>query len=107
MKNDDSPSPETAAVLEFMFRLGQAYLACGEQTAKIELSLRRVATAFGIRRSRVVAFPTALFITVHEGADERVTVAEGPTQVLRLDQIADVYALGGKAQRGEVTPSDG
>ena len=88
-----------------MFRLGQAYLACGEQTAKVELILRRIASAYGMRRSRVVAFPTAIFISLHDGAEERVTLAEGPTQTLRLDQIADVYTLGDAAQRGEVPPA--
>jgi len=90
-----------------MFRLGQAYLACGEQTAQVELLLRRTATAYGIRRSRVVAFPTAIFISVHDGTEERITLAEGPTQTLRLDQIADVYSLGAKAQQGAIAPSDG
>lgn len=105
--NAEPAKPNTHELLEFMFRLGQAFLACGEQTAKVELVLRRVATAYGIRRSRVVAFPTAIFISVHDGADERVTLAEGPTETLRLDQIADVYTLGDAAQRGDVTPSDG
>src|SRR5262245_6097062 len=103
----ESPKTDTAALLEFMFRLGQAYLACGEQTAKVELLLRRTATAYGIRRSRVVAFPTAVFISLYDGADERVTLAEGPTQTLRLDQIADVYALGDAAQLGAVAPREG
>jgi uncharacterized membrane protein YjjP (DUF1212 family) len=103
----DSATTDVSSVLEFMFRLGQAYLASGEQTAKIELSLRRVATACGIRRSRVVVFPTAVLITLHEGSDERVTIAEGPTQKFRLDQIADVYALGAAAERGEVASKDG
>jgi len=95
------------ALLELMFRLGQAYLACGEQTAQVELILRRTASAYGMRRSRVVAFPTALFITFHDGTAERVTLAEGPVQTLRLDQIADVYALGDAAQRGAVPPAEG
>lgn len=99
--------PETSILLEFLFRLGQLYLASGEQTAKVELSLRRAASAYGVRRSRVVAFPTAVFISLHEGDQERVTLAEGPTQQLRLDQIADVYRLGDLAQRGKVDPKDG
>jgi uncharacterized membrane protein YjjP (DUF1212 family) len=99
--------PETSALLEFMFRLGQALLACGEQTAKVELLLRRAISAYGMRKSRVVAFPTAIFISLHDGDDERVTIAEGPSQSLRLDQIADVYELGNTAQRGEVTPREG
>lgn len=92
---------------EFMFRLGQAFLASGEQTAKVELMLRRAASAYGVRGSRVVAFPTALFISLHEGAEEKLTLAEGPTQTLRLDQIADVYKLGESAERGEVPPREG
>jgi uncharacterized membrane protein YjjP (DUF1212 family) len=105
--NADSPTTDAATLLEFMYRLGQAYLASGEQTALVELFLRRIASAYGLRKSRVVAFPTALFIAVHDGNDERVTLAEAPTQTLRLDQIADVYALGDAAERGEVAPREG
>jgi uncharacterized membrane protein YjjP (DUF1212 family) len=97
----------TSLLLEFLFRLGQAYLACGEQTAKLKLTLRRAATALGIRRSRVVAFPTAIFISIYDGDQERAAMAEGPTQTLRLDQIADVYTLGEASQRGEVSPPEG
>lgn len=99
--------PDVAELLEFMFRLGQAYLASGEQTAQIELLLRRIATTYGFRRARVIAFPTAIFISVFDGEQERVTVAEGPTQTLRLDQIAAVYQLGSEVQRGEVSPRAG
>jgi uncharacterized membrane protein YjjP (DUF1212 family) len=101
------PTTDTSTLLEFMYRLGQAYVASGEQTALVELFLRRIATAYGLRRSRVVAFPTALFIAVHDGNEERITLAEAPTQTLRLDQIADVYTLGEAAQRGEIVPREG
>jgi len=104
---DQNSAVEFSTLLEFMFRLGQAFLACGEQTAKVELILRRAATANGVRGSRIVAFPTAIFISLHDGAEERTTLAEGPTQALRLDQIADVYALGDAAQAGAVPPRDG
>jgi len=103
----DAPAPDTNVLLEFMYRLGQAHLACGEQTAQVELLLRRMASAYGMRRSRVVVFPTAVFITLHDGTQERVTLAEGPTNTLRLDQIADVYALGDAAEQGEVEPAAG
>lgn len=104
--------PETAAanredLLEFLYRLAQALIACGEQTATVELALRRAAAAYGMRRSRVVAFPTAVFISLFDGQQERVTLAEGPTQVLRLDQIAAVYALRDAAERAELTPTQG
>jgi len=102
-----APEPDTGVVLEFMYRLGQAYLACGEQTAQVELTLRRIAAAYGMRKSRVVAFPTAIFIALHDDAGERVTLAEGATHSLRLDQVADVYALGTAALAGELPPHDG
>jgi uncharacterized membrane protein YjjP (DUF1212 family) len=100
-------APELGPLLEFMLQLGQAYLACGEQTAEVEEYLRRVARARGLRRTRVVAFPTAVFITVNDGTAEHVTLSEGASQRLRLDQIAEIYALGGEAQRGNVSPRDG
>jgi uncharacterized membrane protein YjjP (DUF1212 family) len=105
--NADSPDTDTVALLEFMFRLGQAYLACSEQTAQVELILGRTASAYGMRRARVVALPTAVFIALHDGEQEHVTLAEGPTHTLRLDQIADVYALGAVAQEGAVVPREG
>lgn len=101
------PPVDPSRLLEFLFRLGQAYLACGEQTAQVELILRRTATALSVRRSRVVAFPTAIFISLHVGDREHVTIAEGPIQMLRLDQIADIYTLGSEAQEGAVAPETG
>jgi uncharacterized membrane protein YjjP (DUF1212 family) len=103
----ESSTTDTSTLLEFMFRLGRAYLASGEQTALVELYLRRIASIHGRRQARIVAFPTALFLTVQDGTGERVTLAEAPTQTLRLDQIAEVYTLGEAAQRGEVMPREG
>ena len=98
---------DTELLLEFMYRLGQAYLACGEQTAEVERVLRRTAAAYGMRWARIVTFPTAVFITLHDGREERVTLAEGLSHGLRLDQIADIYLLCNAAERAEVTPREG
>ncbi len=102
-----APEVDTAILLEFMFRIGQAYLACGEQTAKVELLLRRISTAYGTRKARVVAFPTAVFISLHDTDGERVTLAECETRSLRLDQMADVYSLGESAQSGKLDLKEG
>jgi len=101
------PVIDTKDLLEFLYRLGQAYLACGEQTAKVELLLRRIATAYGMRKARVVAFPTAVFISVHDSTDEKVTLAECEMRSLRLDQMADFYALGEAAQTGKLDLREG
>ena len=116
MLTPEFPQPEIPAklqlsdateLLEFMGRLGQGYIACGEQTAKVELLLRRIASAYGMRKSRVVAFPTALFISLHDDSGERVTLADCQSQTLRLDQMADIYAIGDAAQSGGLDPKDG
>lgn len=105
---DSEPKVDARQLLEFLYRLGQAYLACGEQTAKVELQIRRIAAAQGFRRSRVVAFPTALFIVLVEPDGDRVTVAEGPlTTLRRLDQIAEIHRLGEEASRTRIDPQDG
>ena len=103
----DTAQTATSVLLEFMYRLAQAQIACGEQTARIELLLRRIASAYGMRRSRIVVFPTAVFITLHDGDEERVTLSEGPSYGLRLDQIADVYALSQAAEQGAIEPRAG
>jgi uncharacterized membrane protein YjjP (DUF1212 family) len=114
---DAEPSPPAAPgkpaavdatlLLEFMCRLGQGYLACGEQTAKVEIILRRMASAYGMRKSRIVAFPTAIFISLHDSTGERVTLADGAPQAFRLDQMADIYRLGEDAQKAGVDPRAG
>jgi uncharacterized membrane protein YjjP (DUF1212 family) len=107
MKPAEQTTTDASDLLEFLYRLAQALIACGEQTATVELALRRASAAYGMRRSRVVAFPTAVFISLFDGQQERFTMAEGPTQVLRLDQMADVYALRDAAERAQVTPAQG
>ena len=105
---DEVIATDAEVLLEFMYRLGQAYLACGEQTAEVERLLRGTATAFGMRSARIVAFPTAVFITAaRRGSAQRVTLAEGLSHGLRLDQIADIHALCNAAERVEVTPREG
>lgn len=101
------PQRDAGSLLEFMYRLGQALLASVEQTATVELYLRRIAAANGARSARVVAFPTAIFISIHDGEHERVTLAEGPTQTLRLDQIGAVSELCAEAQKGAIEPQAG
>lgn len=106
MTEKSDPTQSTADLLDFLYRLGQAYLACGEQTANVELQIRRIATGYGARRARVVALPTAIFISMHDAEGERVTLAEGPLRKLRLDQMSDVYNLGSEIQNGKVPLSE-
>jgi uncharacterized membrane protein YjjP (DUF1212 family) len=94
-------------LLEFMHKLGQAYLGCSEQTAEIEALLRKMARAYGMREARVVAFPTGVFISLHDGTVERTTLTDALARPLRLDQVGAIYALGARAVEGAIAPRAG
>ena len=106
-----APQPDGKAgvdvdqLLEFMFRLGQAYLASGEQTPQVELTLRRIATAYGMRRARVVAFPTAIFISVHDGASERSLHQHIWSPINKIMEIASLVRAGIFADPTDWAPS--
>jgi len=107
-ESSETPAkPDARIVLDFLFSLGQAYLAGGEQTAQVELTLRRVASAYGMRRTAVVAFPTAIMLRLSDGTRELVDISPGPARGLRLDQIAEVYTLGTQALTGDLKPEVG
>ena len=98
---------DVSQLLELMLRLGKAELASGEAVTQVELFMRRMAAAYGIRDARIIVLPTAIFVNVEDGQQDRAVLSEGPRANLRLDQVADVYALAGEAQRGTLDPADG
>ena len=107
MNANDSTPNDSGLLLEFLYRLGQAYLASGEQTAEVERMLRRAALSYGAKSPRIVTFPTAVFLSFQDSLGEQVAIAEVPQQNLRLDQIADIYELGDQAQAGTVSAQQG
>jgi len=100
-------STDIGALLELMLRLGKAELASGEAVTQVELFMRRMAHAYGIGDARIVVLPTALFVTLENDQGDQAVLSEGPRENLRLDQVADVYALADEAQRGVLDPADG
>jgi uncharacterized membrane protein YjjP (DUF1212 family) len=98
---------DVGQLLELMLRLGKAELASGEAVTQVELFMRRMAAAYGVGNARIIVLPTAIFVTIEDGHEDRAVLSEGPRQNLRLDQVADVYALAGEAQRGTLDPADG
>lgn len=107
MTDNKRPPGDARDALEFIAQLGRAYLASGEQTYKVEQTLRRTATAYGFTEARIVALPTCIFLSLYDGVTEHITLDQAPTKGLRLDQIAEVYRLGDDAQLGTVAPNDG
>lgn len=58
----ECPRADLVALLEFLYRLGQGYLASGEQTAVVELYLRRVAAVSGMCSVRVAVFSMVTYL---------------------------------------------
>src|SRR5262245_31179523 len=80
-------------ILDLMLGLGKVELGSGEAVSRVELFMRRMALAYGLGGARIIVLPTAIFVTIEDGVEGRAALSEGPRQSLRLDQVADVYAL--------------
>jgi uncharacterized membrane protein YjjP (DUF1212 family) len=91
----------------FVLELGRALSLAGGAVGEIQRRLARVAAVNGAPDVRVVALPTVLMIAF--GPDGATTTEPVPhlTGRLRLDQIARLYDLLARAERGEVAPAEG
>ena len=87
------PSPaERAVLLQFLAKLGQAQLACGNAVPLVERDIVLVARQNGLQGVTAFVLPTGLFIEVDDGVQHALDLATGPyrTGMLRLDQIEEV-----------------
>ena len=91
----------------FLLELGRALSLAGTAVSETQERLLRIASANGATHARIVVFPTALMIAF--GRAHRATLESIPqrTGALRLDQIALLYEVVKKAERGEIAPRDG
>ena len=96
-----------ATAAELIIGLGEAMARAGESVDGIQTKLTRMAAAYGLRGFEVVALPTMLLVQTMTGVIARVRLRAVPTTELRVDQIADIYRLVDKVQRGGVGPATG
>ncbi len=102
-----SAHPDDAHVLlEFMSQLGLAMSAAGQPVSSINLTLTRIAHAYGVE-AEVSVLPNMLFVRLNGSETSSLELASGTGPSLRLDQTAEVISLAQQAERAAVTPRDG
>ena len=94
-------------LLVFLASLGSALSAIGETVDAVELRLSRVARAYGLSDARFSALPTSLFLTLGQGRAATIEPTTRLSATPRLDQIAAVHLLAGRAEQGQITPAEG
>ena len=107
----DQPSGEGEAQLPelaaFLLALGRALVAAGAPVNEIEARLLTVAEAYGSPRARILVFPTFLQVVVEPGRATMTELTRSAGGALRLDQIAALYELLGRAEAGRVPVGEG
>ena len=100
--------PLLYALGELIVSLGGAMIEAGESVEGIQDTLDRVAAAYGAQQFEHFVLPTGLFVQSTEaGAPGMVLRRHSPTTAPRFDQVAALYRLIRRAERGEVTPGEG
>jgi len=94
-------APEFAAML---VSLGGAMVQVGQATNDVDLTLTRIAAAYGSPETSVVILPTV--ILVHVGGARATEMAPISVSSLRLDQAGRTARLVTRALRAELTPQE-
>jgi uncharacterized membrane protein YjjP (DUF1212 family) len=101
------PCHDPAAVASFVAELGAAMNVAGEPVYLVQERIGRVAAAYGAAAATVTAFPTYLMITMGPGEPSAIAVTTPARESLRLDQVAALEELVGRAERAEIEPAAG
>lgn len=106
--DESTPTPDGDSELErFLVKLGSELLASGESAQSVVESLRAVGSAAGSERTEVLVFPRALLVETDEASGRRVELAIMEPRDQRFDRDLAVHDLAVRAQRAEISPSDG
>jgi len=96
-----------ATAAELIIQLGEAMTRAGESVDGVQARLKRMAAAYGLRDFEVVVLPTVLLVQTMSGVVARVRLRAIPTGEFRMDQIAKIYRLAQRVERGQVGPASG
>lgn len=102
-----APAPVDPSTSDFLVGLGEALMDAGASVGHVESALRTVARANGVEDVGVIVLPTALIVSVPEGADVVSGIGAPGRTALRLDQIDDVLQLVREAESGAIGASEG
>ncbi len=94
-----------ATAAELIIQLGEAMTRAGESVDGVQTRMQRMGATYGLRDFEVVAMPTMLLVQTMSGVVARVRLRQVPTRELRVDQIAGVFELVDRVERGQVGPA--
>lgn len=100
-----APSAGGDLLTQLIVELGTGLLVAGESVDETRRRLGAVARAADRPDVELIVLPTALFVQSDRGGASRVELGSVSRTGLRLDQVASLYALSERAERGEVGPA--
>ena len=78
----------------------------GQTVSASSTSLTKIANAYGVE-AQVCVVPNTLFVKLRGSDSSAIDLATGVDLSLRLDQTAEVFDMAQRAERAEISPSDG
>jgi uncharacterized membrane protein YjjP (DUF1212 family) len=98
---------EAGPLVRFLVLLGGALILSGEAVDVVQDKLELVARRAGAQHIDVIALPTVLLIQTGRSTGAHIELGSVASSELRLDQVSQVYELAGRAERGEIGPTEG
>jgi uncharacterized membrane protein YjjP (DUF1212 family) len=98
---------ERVVTLRFLVELARALVDAGDPVDDVQRTVERVGAVNGLVGIGVVAFPTALMISLPGDADVQTEVSTAGQSRLRLDQTQEIFEIVRAVERGELGAADG
>ena len=102
-----APTVEPGAFRAFVVGLAEAMIAADESVDSIYDQLERTARAYGFADTAFVVLPTLVLVQTGPADAGRVTVRSRDIDSFHFHQIAQLYRLLNRAERGDIDPEQG
>lgn len=100
------PPPPPAELVDCLRRFGVALCLSDGMTDRVQLQLKELSAAWGVRRVDFFVIPTGVFVRIRSGDTTALDFAPAEGEPLRLDQIGRLYELMARLRRDPPEPSE-